>query len=74
MNRPSTQTLRRPRKASARLAKTAKDAAIDLVRLEFDADRLRMGVEQSQTRADSYQTELDRNLAQRSFLITVLTT
>ena len=74
MNRPSTQTLRRPRKASARLAKTAKDAAIDLVRLEFDADRLRMGVEQSQTRADSYQTELDRTLAQRSFLITVLTT
>ena len=73
MNRPRTQTLRRPRMASARVAKTAKEAAIDLVRLEFDADRLRMGVEQAQTRVDSYQTELDRNLAQRSVLIKILT-
>jgi hypothetical protein len=58
--------------ASARVAKTAKEAAIDLVRLEFDAERLRMGVEQAQTRVDSYQTELDRNRAQRSVLIKML--
>jgi len=60
--------------ASARVAKTAKEAAIDLVRLEFDADRLHMGVEQAQTRVKSYQTELDRNRAQRSVLIKILTT
>ena len=72
MNRPRTQTLRRPRMASARVAKTAKEAAIDLVRLEFDAERLRMGVEQARTRVDSYQTELDRNHAQRSVLIKMM--
>jgi len=74
MNRPKTQTLRRPRMASARVAKTAKDAAIDLVRLEFDAERLRMGVEQAQTRVAGYQIELNRNRAERSVLIKMLNT
>lgn len=72
MNRPKTQTLRRPRMASARVAKTAKEAAIDLVRLEFDAERLRMGVEQAQNRMESYQNELNQNRARRSVLIKLL--
>ena len=72
MNRPKTQTQRRPRMGSARVAKSAKEAAIDLVRLEFDAERLRMGVEQAQNRMQSYQSELDQNLAKRSALIKLL--
>ena len=72
MNRPKTQTLRRPHMASARVAKSAKEAAIDLVRLEFDAERLRMGVEQAQNRMDSYQSELDQNRAKRSVLLKLL--
>jgi hypothetical protein len=58
--------------ASARVAKTAKEAAIDLVRLEFDAERLRMGVEQAQNRMESYQNELNQNRAKRSVLIKLL--
>jgi hypothetical protein len=72
MKRPKTQTLRRPRMASARIAQTPKEAAIDLVRLEFDAERLRMGVEQAVNRANSYQIELDRNQAQRAILLNLL--
>jgi hypothetical protein len=58
--------------ASARVAKTAKEAAIDLVRLEFDAERLRMGVEQAQNRMESYQNELHQNRAKRSVLIKLM--
>jgi len=72
MKRPKTQTLRRPRMASARIARTPKEAAIDLVRLEFDAERLRMGVEQAENRAHAYQIELDRNQAQRAVLLSLL--
>lgn len=72
MNRPKTKTLRRPRMASARVAKTPKEAAIDLVRLEFDAERLRMGVTQALGRAQSFQAELDLNQSQRARLIGLL--
>ena len=69
MNRPKTKTLRRPRMASARVAKTPKDAAIDLVRLEFDAERLRMGIEQAVGRARSFKVELEQNQSKRALLI-----
>ena len=59
--------------ASARIAQTPKEAAIDLVRLEFDAERLRMGVDQATNRAHSYQIELNRNQAQRAILLNLLT-
>ena len=72
MNRPKTRTLRRPRMASGRVAKTPKEAAIDLVRLEFDAERLRMGIEQALGRVQGFQAELDRNEAQRARLISML--
>jgi len=69
MNRPKTKTLGRPRMASARVAKTPKDAAIDLVRLEFDAERLRMGIEQAVGRARSFKVELEQNQSKRALLI-----
>ena len=72
MNRPKTKTLHRPRMASARVAKTPKEAAIDLVRLAFDAERLRMGIEQALGRARSFQAELDKNQSQRALLINLV--
>ena len=41
------------------MASTAKEAAIDLVRLEFDAERLRLGIEQAETRLRAFKAELD---------------
>lgn len=72
MNRPKTRTLRRPRMAAGRVAKTPKEAAIDLVRLEFDAERLRMGIDQALGRAQGFQAELDQNEAQRARLLSLL--
>lgn len=59
MKRPKTQTLRRPSLTSNRVASTDKDAAIDLVRLEFDAERLRLGIGQAETRLRTFKAELD---------------
>ncbi|WP_432816607.1 hypothetical protein [Sulfitobacter sp. JB4-11] len=72
MNRPKTQLPRRPRMASAKVARSAKEAAIGLVRLEFDAARLRQGLDQAQNRAESFQHELQRNCDERKHLMTVL--
>ena len=72
MNRPKTQMPRRPRMASAKIARSAKEAAISLVRLEFDAARLQQGLDQAHNRARSYQHELSRNQEERRHLMTVL--
>ncbi|MCW1917408.1 hypothetical protein NX862_01440 [Rhodobacter sp. KR11] len=60
MKRPKTQMLRRPPLTSSRVAHTPKEAAIDLVRLEFDAERLRLGIEQAEDRLRAYRAELER--------------
>ena len=72
MNRPKTQTPRRPRMASAKVASSAKDAAISLVRLEFAAARVQHGLDQAISRARTYQHELDRNRQERRHLMAVL--
>ena len=72
MKRPKTQMPKRPQMASAAVARTSKEAAIHLVRLEFDAARLQMGIDQARNRAESYQVELDRNKEQRQSLLTLL--
>lgn len=72
MNRPKTQMPRRPRMASAKVARSAKEAAISLVRLEFDAARLQQGLNQASNRTKSYQHELDRNSEERRHLMAVL--
>ncbi len=72
MKRPKTQMPKRPRMASSAVARTPKDAAIKLVRLEFDAARLQMGIDQAQDRADSYQQELARNQQQRQMMMDIL--
>ncbi len=72
MNRPKTQMPRRPRMASAKVARSAKEAAISLVRLEFDAARLQQGLDQAAHRAKTYQHELARNSEERRHLMAVL--
>lgn len=72
MKRPKTQMPKRPRMASSAVARTPRDAAIKLVRLEFDAARLQMGINQAQDRAESYQHELQRNDAQRKMMLEIL--
>jgi hypothetical protein len=72
MKRPKTQMPKRPRMASNAVAKTPKEAAIGLVRLEFDAARLQMGIDQAQDRADGYLHELNRNQEQRQALLNIL--
>lgn len=72
MKRPKTQMPRRPRMASTAVARTPKEAAISLVRLEFDAARLEMGITQAENRAKAYQHDLKRNRAERKALLGIL--
>jgi len=72
MKRPKTQMPKRPRMASSATARTSKEAAINLVRLEFDAARLEMGITQATNRAEAYQSELQRNVEERRKLLGIL--
>lgn len=72
MKRPKTQMPKRPRMASTATARNSKEAAINLVRLEFDAARLEMGIAQATNRADAYEGELKRNTAERQKLLGIL--
>lgn len=55
----SRTTLRHVPLTSGRVAHTAKEAAIDLVRLEFNAERIRLGIAQAEDRLRAYRAELD---------------
>lgn len=72
MKRPATPMPKRPRMASAAVARTPKEAAMRLVRLEFDAARLRMGLAQADQRAEAYRSELAQNEEQRRLLLDIL--
>ena len=72
MKRPKTQMPKRPRMASTATARTSKEAAISMVRLEFDAARLEMGITQATNRAEAYQSELARNVEERRKLLGIL--
>lgn len=74
MKRPRIQTPKRPRMASSATARTSKEAAMHLVRLEFDAARLNMGIAQAENRMATYREELRRNNAQRDALISLIKT
>lgn len=74
MKRLQTHVPKRPRAASAAVARTPKEAAIRLVRLEFDAARLQQGIDAAETRAAVYQDELARNTSQRQILLDILNT
>lgn len=72
MKRCKTHMPKRPRMASSATARSSKEAAISLVRLEFDAARLEMGISQARDRAKTYESELSRNVAERKRLLEVL--
>lgn len=74
MKRPVTTAPKRPRAASAAVARTPKAAAMRLVRLEFDAARLEMCLSQAEERAATYRSELAQNAEARRLLMDVLTT
>jgi hypothetical protein len=73
MKRLQMQQPRRARAASGAVARSSKDAAIHLVRLEFDAARLEQGIAQAEHRAQRYRMELARNIEQRAPLMALLT-
>ncbi|MEL6216619.1 MAG: hypothetical protein AAFQ99_13200 [Pseudomonadota bacterium] len=72
MNRPRTMTPRRARTASSRAERTPKEAAISLVRVEFDVSRLTMGIEQAEARIRTYSDELGEKLRERERLIALI--
>lgn len=72
MKRPVTTMPRRARAASSAVARTPKEAAIHLVRLEFDASRLEAGIAQAENRVASYRRELELNTQQRKALLEML--
>ena len=74
MKRPQSQMPRRPRQVSSATARTPKEAAIRLVRLEFDASRLEMGISQAENRVAAYRDELRHNRQQRQLLLNILKT
>jgi hypothetical protein len=72
MNRPNSISVNRPKAASTGSARSRKDAAIQLVRLEFDINRLERAVSQADQRASQARAELSRQMAEREKLMTRL--
>lgn len=72
MKRPRTAMPKRPRTASSLVARSRKEAAIHLVRLEFDMNRLEMGIAQAAQRQAQYRAELDCRAHQRAALMKIL--
>lgn len=72
MKRPRTCMPKRPRQASSGTARTRKEAAIHLVRVEFDMNRLEMGITQAQERVARYSEELRARSAERENLLNIL--
>lgn len=61
MNKPPAAIHRRPNTVSRRLPRTRTEAAVELVRLEFDAARLERELEQAARRMTAASTALTRS-------------
>ena len=59
MKQLKPQVPRRPQTLTGAVARTRKDAAIQLVRLEFEAARLERSIEHAQRRAAGFTGELN---------------
>ena len=57
MQRPKTRPMPRPAMMSGLAARTPKEAAVHLVRLEFDRSRIEFGLSQAESRAERYRAE-----------------
>ncbi|ARE42200.1 hypothetical protein RGUI_4059 [Rhodovulum sp. P5] len=60
------------RQTSTAVARTRKEAAIHLVRVEFDMNRLEMGIDQAQERVTRYAEELRQRQRERDTLLNIL--
>jgi hypothetical protein len=72
MNRPNCISVRRPKTAGSGTARSRKDAAIQLVRLEFDISRLEQTILQADQRAAQARAELSQQIAEREKLMSRL--
>ena len=72
MKRPKTVALGRPAMGYLSGIQSSREAAIQLVRLEFDLDRLSAGIAQSQSRVAAYRNEQAECLRQKARLLEVI--
>lgn len=72
MNRPNAIAVRRPKTAGSGKARNRKDAAIQLVRLEFDISRLEQAIVQADQRADQARADLLLQIEEREKLMSHL--
>lgn len=72
MNRPNSISVRRPKTAGAGIARTHKEAAIQLVRLEFDISRLEQAIRQADQRAAQARADLSLQIMEREKLMSRL--
>jgi hypothetical protein len=72
MQRPTMSPLRRPAKLSGLAARTRKEAAVHLVRLEFDSSRIELGLRQAEERAERFRAEGAALERRRRALLAVL--
>lgn len=72
MNRPRTFIPNRPTHNTGAAARNKKEAAIHLVRLEFDLGRIDAGMERAQQRLDAFSEELRVKQQHRDKLMAIL--
>ena len=72
MQRPKTTPMRRAAKLSGLAARTPKQAAVQLVRVEFDRARIAFGIREAEARAERFRAEGAALERRRGALLAVL--
>jgi hypothetical protein len=72
MKRPTTAIPKSPRAARSGVARSRKDAAIQLVRLEFDMSRLQRAIDQAERRSAADRQSFVEKERQRRSLMKIL--
>lgn len=72
MRRPKSTPMPRPAMMSGLAARTPKEAAVHLVRLEFDRSRIEFGLRQTEDRARKYRAEREVLEKRRHALLEIL--
>ena len=72
MKRPVSAHPKSARQIPQPVARSRREAAIQLVRVEFDMSRLELGIDQAQDRLCRYAEELDQRRRKRAALLDIL--
>ncbi len=72
MQRPRISSIRRAAKLSGLAARTPKEAAVHLVRLEFDRSRIAFGIREAEDRAERLRAEATALERRKRALLAVL--